>query len=290
MQARGGEVQRTRKLMAVAGLVSALTFGACEPEWARGGDPIGVLLFQSATVGDSVRQIVTATFMKNGRGAPQLFPKNACTFAEGARTAGGYIPSDRFTEIWGGTVENSSMNAGPFIAVESDQMSMQMPLSTSLYTYSYYLPANLETGFHAAEGDSVAVSIPGAEGGFGAVELALRIATPVAIDTNSTGPAQNAPMTLTWVPDPVPGSRVFLNFPYTLGYTLSPTVQIFCEFDDDGNAEVEGVYMDHYRQYKPYHLPMTVGRYTESRVALSDGSHFAAFSVRMSPLPPFPSN
>lgn len=96
-------------------------------------------------------------------------------------------------------------------------------------------------------GDSVLVSVPGADGGFDAVSVKARLAEPFTADPLPPV-VENMPLNLSWQAASTPGSIMVVSLRYNAAMDATlPNVEIVCAFDDDGSAQIPTGFADAYR-------------------------------------------
>lgn len=129
-----------------------------------------------------------------------------------------------------------TLNAGPFINFTIGAFS-EVALGAVNATYPVYnFPGGSYLDF--VSGDSVLVTIPGADGGFEAMAIKTRLAEPFTADPL---PAQvpNEPMNLTWEAATTPGSVMVVSLRYnTSEGATQPDLEIACAFTDDGTGTI----------------------------------------------------
>lgn len=138
-----------------------------------------------------------------------------------------------------------TLNAGDFLFTSiGGRVDTLAPLGgLSLRVYSLVRPL----GIPYIPGDTIAVTIPGAVGGFPASAISVRTAEAFTHDSIRV-PAANADLPLAWTPAPSPGSQMTFSLRYANSLSGGPAnEQLFCSFTDDGTATIDSDYLTGWR-------------------------------------------
>jgi hypothetical protein len=191
---------------------------------------------------------ITAAAYDNGAGTYVLRPEAAfydktdlsytpavgdtCVIAQ-------YSPT---TTISGGLL---TLNAGDFLFTSiGGRVDTLAPLGGfSLRIYSAIRPL----GIPYNPGDTLAVTIPGAVGGFPASAISVRTAEAFTHDAIGV-PGATEDLTLAWTPAPSAGSQMTFSLRYANGFSSgAANEQLFCSFTDDGTATIDSDYLNGWR-------------------------------------------
>lgn len=98
-------------------------------------------------------------------------------------------------------------------------------------------------GIPYTPGDTLAVTVPGAVGGFPASAISVRTAEAFTHDSIGV-PGATEDLTLAWTPAPTAGSQMTFSLRYANAFSGgTANEQLFCSFTDDGTATVDSDYL-----------------------------------------------
>lgn len=174
-----------------------------------------------------------------------------------------------------------SITAGGSVGFTVGAFTQQATSATSVNP-AYRFPAGTYLDFTA--GDSILVSVPGADGGFDPMAVKLRLAEPFTADPVPEFEA-NQPLELTWEPATTPGSVMVVSLRYnsTEGETL-PDLEVACAFADNGSGTVPLTFANGWGTSVPETRQAVFMRVRERIITLNDGARARARSMYEYPL------
>lgn len=178
---------------------------------------------------------VAAFYKADGLSFPE-FTTDTCFFAS-------YNPTPPFV---GGL---QTLNAGDFLVTNVSGRQDTLDLNSSFGFLLYELRDLPFIPFNT--GDTLDLTIPGALGGFPALQMRVRTAEAFTVTPPDTA-ARLTPMNLTWTPPPAAGARMYISLRFGSNNVATvPDRQYFCDVADDGSHTIPGPQADAFRD-SPY--------------------------------------